>query len=66
MYTHKYYGKTLAEWFRAYEEHFKDQNEQFPAMELKNSTSEELAEMAKGAIETDTPIELEYDIDIIY
>lgn len=66
MSQQKYYGKTLIEWFRAYEEHFKNQNKQFPAMELKNSTSEELAEMAKEAIETDTPIEIEYDPFIMY
>ncbi|QTJ57583.1 hypothetical protein B8A39_06665 [Dolosigranulum pigrum] len=66
MNTHKYYGKTLWEWFGAYEEHFKDQNEYFPSMELKNKSSEELARMAKEAIETDTPIEIEYDPFIMY
>ena len=66
MNTHKYYGKTLLEWFWAYNQHFEDQNENFPAMELKNNSSEELARMAKEAIETDTPIKIDYDPFIMY
>lgn len=66
MFTEKFYGKTLWEWFGAYEEHFKDQNEYFPSMELKNKTSEELARMAKEAIETDTPIYIDYSNGIKY
>lgn len=64
MYTHKFYGKTLAEWFQAYSDHF--ENDSFPAIEYKSKSSEELARMAKEAIETDTPIEIEYDPFIMY
>lgn len=59
----KYDGKTIWEWFDAYSNHFDDF---FPSMELKNNSSEELARMAKEAIETDTPIEIEYDPYIMY
>lgn len=64
MYTHKFYGKTLAEWFQAYSDHF--ENDSFPTMEYQNSTSEELARMAKEAIETDTPIYVDYSNGIKY
>ena len=63
MNTHKYYGKTIWEWFDAYSDHFDDF---FPSMEYKSKSSEELARMAKEAIETDTPIEIEYDPFIMY
>lgn len=59
----KYYGKTIWEWFDAYSDHFDDF---FPSMEYKSKSSEELARMAKEAIETDTPIEIEYDPFIMY
>lgn len=60
----KYYGKTLIEWFGAYDEHF--ENNSFPSMELRQTPAEELAKMAKEAIETDTPIYIDYSNGIKY
>lgn len=60
----KYYGKTLLEWFEDYNNHF--ENNSFPAMEYSTTPAEKLVEMAKEAIETDTPIEIEYDPFIMY
>lgn len=64
MHTDKYYGKTLWEWFVAYDEYF--ENYSFPTMEYRGKPAEKLARMAKEAIETDTPIEIEQSIYIEY